>query len=918
MFCSPRLLLPAALLATALLATAALAQRPGQPLARSERSSQWIVHAKPSAALGDARQARLAAARAQIRAGTPAPHLATELRELAAAASADLASTLVATGHRIDRRLVMPPALVVTLDATTRQTIATRPDVARLEPVQQFVGNTGEAAGPANHNAGTVHNVLGFRGHQQTLALVDSGVELRFLGGALPHPAFTDATGSSRVVRTWSSQGGTLSQLTDQNGHGTGVGAVAIGRRWAPGLAADGFAPAAALASYRVTTGTSTQTTNVDLAQAYGEILLDVIGGLRIGVVNCSFSGSPDPTAIDQRALDELALYADVLPVTSAGKLSLPPNFDFHPTAQSQAVTNGLAVGAVSKGTHEVSAFSAFGPLAGDGGRSYPDLVAVGENVHVADRTSNGTVIVNGTSYSAPMVAGTALLLREARPDLDAIAIKAILLGTTNDVRGQNPGRTEQHFGQGLLRSDRAVRAAIAARTGFQPADPDAAMLATGSLAASDRATISVDLPADLTLSATLVWLRTVTTSPDSDDLGLDVLSPTGDLLARGNRPRNLYERVVFTTKVAGAHEFVVRASHVLGNDAKWTLFVNRADGRPATPSVTPLGGGCAGSGRDVDGHVVLPQGAATGFGGSRTNKPLADVPLVLQAAYDVGQLTVPQTIRALGLRRAQQEGATPALGVQLRVTLGYTNRAPDALSSQLATNFVASPPPSVAFDGWLALPPTSPVPAVDDFDFVVPLAAGWTLDPSHGNVLVQLEVLGNDRGNLPLPLGLDAVEVLTGTTRGALVQFTGSPFALPIEQRPVLAFLGDAPRGQSPRLTLGDPARIATATNVTLLDARESTLAMLAFGTGKNWGSLPLPLDLLPWGAPDCTLVAHPEEIGFVITDATGQATVELTLPADPQLVGTSRDVQFLIFDPSANAGGLVTSPGLRLLFGS
>ena len=54
--------------------------------------------------------------------------------------------------------------------------------------------------------------------------------------------------------------------LTDQNGHGTGTGSVAVGRRWNSGLAADGFAPEAAVASYRITAGTGTLTTNAGLA----------------------------------------------------------------------------------------------------------------------------------------------------------------------------------------------------------------------------------------------------------------------------------------------------------------------------------------------------------------------------------------------------------------------------------------------------------------------------------------------------------------------------------------------------------------------------------------------------------------------------------------------------------------------------
>lgn len=894
---------------TLLLLTAAIALTDG---AVAQEAALWIVHTRA----GESRTATLRAAHTALREGRAAPDLANELRALATSATTAIAERLAAApDSRVEAILTCPPAVVVRAPDAIRRELARRADVVRIEPVRTLAGNLADATGSGNHNVEFVHQVHGLRGAGQTLALVDSGVELRFLGGPAPHPAFLDGAGVSRIVRTWSSHGTALPQLTDQNGHGTGVGAVAIGRRWSNGYAADGFAPAARVASYRVTAGSSLQTTNVDLALAYGQVLLDKIGGQPIGVLNCSFSGSPDPTAIDQRALDELALWGDVVTVTSAGKLSLPPNYDFEPTAASQAATNGIAVGAVEKGTHVVAPFSPFGPLAGDGARVYPDVMAVGQDVRVADRTSNSTVLVSGTSFAAPMVAGTALLLREARPDLDATAIKGLLLATATDLGARNPTLDEQHFGSGLLRSDRAVSAALAGATAFPNGDPDALYVRRGSLADGAATTVRLTLPAAVTVSAALVWPRTDTTAAGSDDLDLDVFAPGNELRARGNLQRNVHERVTFTTTVAGDHDFVITSNRALVDDTNWTLVVVRADGQPSSPAVTDLGGGCLGTSRDIARHLVLPP--LPGFGDNRTNKPLTDVPLTFLTAYDAANVSGPRAVSALAFRRARESGASSALGVRLRITLGHTSNPIDGLSANLLSNFLAAPPPVVAYDDWFTLHPAPAVPRTDDFDFVVPLTTPFQLDPALGNVLVHIEVLGNDQNNAPQPIALDAVTVTTGTTRGGLVQAAGSPFALVVEQRPVIAFVDDQPRGRTPRLALSGRPRLGATPTTTLRGAREDALTALLFGSSATVQGQPLPIDLQPFGAAGCAITAAPDELAFVLTDPSGAVTIELPLPNDPQLLALRVRVQCLTLDAAANAPGLTTSNGLELLLG-
>jgi hypothetical protein len=864
------------------------------------------------------RAALLAAARAAIAARAGDPPLAERLRELAARRAAGVAEAITAAGGTVHAVLCAPHALHATLPAAAVDAVRAHRDVAALEPVRSVRAQTGDATGPANHAATQVHATLGLRGEGQVLALVDTGVELSYLGSGQPHPAFVDAQGQSRVVRSWSVQGTSLADRSDQNGHGTGTGAVAAGARWSGSpLVADGFAPRALLATYRVTFGAGDIALDVDLARAYGEILLDAIGGLPIRVANCSFSGNPDPRAVEQAALDELALFGDVLVVTSAGNVPLPQNHDFRATEQSQAASNGLAVGAVAKSTHAIAPFSATGPLHGQGARTFPDLCAVGQAVRTAQRTSLAVATVDGTSYAAPMVAGTALLVRQARPDLDAAATKAILCATATDLGASNPGRDRNAFGLGLLRSDLAVAAALAAAGPQAPGTGEVGpfRLFRGSIGAGGEQTFDVALPAGATIRAALVWLRTDATAAGDADLDLEVTTAAGTRLALGNATRNLYEQVVFGTGAAGACRLHVRGVAVPGDDAGFALALADAGSAGATPAIVRIPASCQGTGRDLGAQLVLPAGQ--GFGGARTNKPLADVPLLLQVAYAAAQVPGPRTVRALAFRRAEHEGPTPALAVDLRVTVGYTALPPNGLSPLPGANFLPVPPPQVVFAGTATLPPTLPEPTADEFDFVLPLPAPFPLDPLHGNVLVQIEVLGNGNNGQAMPIGLDARAVSTGPSLGALLQFAGSPFALAIPQQPAIAFVADAPRGAGLRLHWDRPLRAGGTMRFALASAREGALALRLVGLGDRWLGVALPAPLLSLGAPGCALAAPPDDVAAAAVDAAGQMLHTLGAPAAPALTGTRARVQFLVLDAAANALGVVTSDGVDLLIG-
>jgi subtilisin family serine protease len=124
-----------------------------------------------------------------------------------------------------------------------------------------------------------------------------------------------------------------------------------------------------------------------------------------------------------------------------------------------------IGVGRRERNVQRIAQFSSRG-LAFDG-RVKPDVVAPGVGVTTAEPGADeedgsprfGSV--NGSSAAAAVVAGAAALLAQARPDLDAAALKSLLAGTARRFREERV--TAQ--GGGLL----DVGAAVAAELGTEP-----------------------------------------------------------------------------------------------------------------------------------------------------------------------------------------------------------------------------------------------------------------------------------------------------------------------------------------------------------------------------------------------------------------------------------------------------------------
>ena len=115
--------------------------------------------------------------------------------------------------------------------------------------------------------------------------------------------------------------------------------------------------------------------------------------------------------------------------------------------------------------------FSAAGPNVDTGIK--PDLTAAGSDIYTATQTvdsrgsmysASGYISVNGTSFSAPLVAGAAAVLKSARPGLTVNQYRSLLMNTAASVSSQTGERAPlQQSGAGLLDLDGALTSTVTA-----------------------------------------------------------------------------------------------------------------------------------------------------------------------------------------------------------------------------------------------------------------------------------------------------------------------------------------------------------------------------------------------------------------------------------------------------------------------
>ena len=306
--------------------------------------------------------------------------------------------------------------------------------------------NTAEyqrSTGPSYHNAIPAWQ-LGATGRGVTIGIVDSGIDTtntEFAGRI--SAASADVAGSRGV--------------TPEDDHGTLVALVAAGARNNSGVMGIAYeanimmlradAPGSCASSNGCSFFDSAITTGIDRA---------VTNGARI--INLSLGGTSPSNAL--RAAIGRAANAGVVVVVSAGNdadSASPPTNPNNPELFAiglRQAGNGNVIIAGSVGSDGI--VSDFSNRAGSEANSF--LMALGDRIccvyagnDIQITTINGQQfisVVSGSSFSAPQISGAAALLRQAFPNLTAVDVVNLLLGSARDAGASG---TDAVYGRGIL-----------------------------------------------------------------------------------------------------------------------------------------------------------------------------------------------------------------------------------------------------------------------------------------------------------------------------------------------------------------------------------------------------------------------------------------------------------------------------------
>lgn len=259
-----------------------------------------------------------------------------------------------------------------------------------------------------------------------TVAVIDSGVDSRHVdlqGQVLPGLDLVDARGDAD---------------TDLVGHGTTVAALIAGKDDANGVV--GIAPKAKILPVRV----------LDQENRYDDAMI-VAKGVRWAVdkgarvINLSLGGSGSSPAL-AAALD-YAFAKDVVVVACTGNASA-------------SSATGVWYPAREPGVLAVAGMERDGDVLWSGSITGKETVVTAPATELLGARPSGYWRVQGTSFAAPMVSGTAALIRSRWPTMPAGEVVNRIIRTAED---RGPAGRDAMYGYGLVNPTGALTAEIPA-----------------------------------------------------------------------------------------------------------------------------------------------------------------------------------------------------------------------------------------------------------------------------------------------------------------------------------------------------------------------------------------------------------------------------------------------------------------------
>ncbi|PIC99947.1 S8 family serine peptidase [Sporosarcina sp. P29] len=252
-----------------------------------------------------------------------------------------------------------------------------------------------------------------------TVAVIDSGIDTQHLDL------------QKRIQPGGQNFYDNTSNLQDETGHGTKVSGI-IAAEYGNGEGVSGIAGPFDVKILPLKVFGAGQTTKT----SYIVAAIDYAVKLQVDVINLSLGG-PVKSDIEERAIQS-AIQAGVIVVAAAGNKAEEDNRPFYPASYEHVIS----VGSIDQRNQHVKSSNYNESLT---------LVAPGTSIFT---TTNGGKYggSEGTSFSSPIVAGAAAILKSLQPEKTPQEIKKLLQSTATTLA--EPG-TSLYFGSGLLSLER-------------------------------------------------------------------------------------------------------------------------------------------------------------------------------------------------------------------------------------------------------------------------------------------------------------------------------------------------------------------------------------------------------------------------------------------------------------------------------
>ena len=534
------------------LASPVWSQNPGDPSPKKKEAPKaWVVQFRgavnPLAELREgiqsAREGRLSLSALEAR--------FRRVERAARVKRAGFALQAEALGAELREVFWLVPA--ASLSATPSQVaiLRNRKDVAAIYEDSMRAASRILVSTNAKNHAVDALQKAGIKGKGMTIAILDSGLDMKMGASGRPHATFY-VNGNPKNKTGGGIQGSRVLAMIkmgkqppeDAISHGTSVAGVAAGEKWNAKTNSDrGHAPLASIVGYSIADTTNGLALLTTMVKAWQQVLKDA-AKYKTRVANMSYQGTAISTWVEQQAMDRTAEVGDIFISVSAGNQGR--NYAHY----AHGATNILAVGAVVPNTRAVAFFSSRGPVWGDPKpnlRNYPHIMGNGVSMVMPRMdVEKGEKVTNGTSYAAPQVCGAAALYRSVRKGTTAVETRSALLATTEDIAGKNlskPYNDINAYGFGYLRDDRLIALAQGGLSGL--------ILNTRLLAKPKPIAIPYQVKAGKFYAVALAWNRLNTNKAVWSNLDLEVYLGT-TLLASSKSPSNTHEKVVFKAPVTG------------------------------------------------------------------------------------------------------------------------------------------------------------------------------------------------------------------------------------------------------------------------------------------------------------------------------------------------------------------------------